>query len=111
MVAMVFLSAWGLLDRRLPRVLRLTLAAAPLVYAAWWGGMWWLSHADRTVAFAGEARLHDGSDISSSRFKIWANVLSLINNTHGGAWATGIQPGLDLDPVSRSAAGLFRPHP
>ena len=78
MVAMVFLSAWGLLDRRLPRVLRLTLAAAPLVYAAWWGGMWWLSHADRTVAFAGEARLHDGSDISSSRFKIWANVLSLI---------------------------------
>lgn len=78
MVAMVFLSAWGLLDRRLPRVLRLTLAAAPLLYAAWWGGMWWLSHADRTVAFAGEARLHDGSDISSSRFKIWANVLSLI---------------------------------
>ena len=78
MVAMVFLSAWGLLDRRLPRVLRVTLAATPLLYAAWWGGMWWLAHADQAVAFAAEARLHDGSDISSSRFKIWANVLSLI---------------------------------
>lgn len=78
MVAMVFLSGWGLLDRRLPRVLRLTLAGAPLLYAAWWGSMWWLAHTDRAVAFAAETRLHDGSDISSSRFKIWANVLSLI---------------------------------
>lgn len=78
MVAMVFLTAWGLLGRRLPRVLRFTLIAAPLIYGAWWGGMWVLSHADRAVAFAGEARLHDGSDISSSRFAIWANVLSLI---------------------------------
>jgi hypothetical protein len=43
-----------------------------------WGGMWLLSHADQSVAFAAEARLHDKSDISSSRFKIWANVLALI---------------------------------
>ena len=78
MVAMVFLTAWGVLDRRLPRTLRVTLVAAPLLYGAWWGGMWLLAHADRTVAFAGETRLHDSSDISSSRFKIWANVLSLI---------------------------------
>jgi hypothetical protein len=33
---------------------------------------------DTGVAFAAEARLHDHSDISSSRFKIWANVLDLI---------------------------------
>lgn len=78
MVAMVFLTAWGVLDRRLPRSLRVTLVAAPLLYGAWWGGMWLLAHADRAVAFAGETRLHDSSDISSSRFKIWANVLSLI---------------------------------
>ena len=78
MVAMVFLTAWGVLDRRLPRTLRVTLVTAPLLYGAWWGGMWLLAHADRTVAFAGETRLHDSSDISSSRFKIWANVLSLI---------------------------------
>lgn len=78
MVAMVFLTAWGVLDRRLPCTLRVTLVAAPLLYGAWWGGMWLLAHADRTVAFAGETRLHDSSDISSSRFKIWANVLSLI---------------------------------
>ncbi len=78
MVAMIFLTAWGVLDRRLPRTLRVTLVAAPLLYGAWWGGMWLLAHADRAVAFAGETRLHDGSDISSSRFKIWANVLSLI---------------------------------
>ena len=78
MVAMVFLTAWGVLDRRLPRTLRATLVAAPLLYGAWWGGMWLLAQADHSVAFAAEARLHDGSDISSSRFKIWANVLSLI---------------------------------
>ncbi|MFT3858479.1 MAG: Wzy polymerase domain-containing protein [Aquabacterium sp.] len=78
MVGMVFIALWGLLDRRLPRVLRITLMAAPLIYGAFWGGMWQLSHADSKVAFAAEARLHDKSDISSSRFKIWANVLELI---------------------------------
>jgi O-antigen ligase len=78
MVAMVFLSAWGVLDRRLPRTLRVALVAAPLLYGAWWGGMWLLSQTDQAVAFAAETRLHDGSDISSSRFKIWANVLGLI---------------------------------
>ena len=78
MVAMLLLTAWGALDRRLPRGLRWALVAAPLVYGLAWGGMWLWSHADQTVAFAAEARLHDGSDISSSRFGIWSNVLSLI---------------------------------
>lgn len=78
MIGMVFLTAWGLLDKRLPRILRLTLIAAPLIYGLFWGGMWWLAHADKDVKFAAEARLHDKSDISSSRFKIWANVLDLI---------------------------------
>jgi O-antigen ligase len=78
MIAMGLLSAWGLLDKRLPRVLRWSLIAAPLIYGAWWVGMYLLSHLDQGVAFAAENRLHDGSDISSSRFKIWANVIGLI---------------------------------
>jgi O-antigen ligase len=78
MVAMLLLSAWGVFDRRLPRALRLGLIGAPALYGLAWGGMWLWSHADPSVAFAAEARLHDGSDISSSRFGIWSNVLSLI---------------------------------
>lgn len=78
MVAMALLTAWGVFDRRLPTGLRLALVAAPLLYGLAWGGMWLWSHADQSVAFAAEARLHDGSDISSSRFGIWSNVLSLI---------------------------------
>jgi O-antigen ligase len=78
MVAMVLLTAWGVFDRRLPARLRWVLIGAPLVYGLAWGGMWLVSQTDQSVAFAAEARLHDGSDISSSRFKIWTNVLALI---------------------------------
>ena len=78
MVGMAFLTLWGCLDRQLPRTVRWALIGAPALYGIAWGGMWLWSHADTTVAFAAEARLHDGSDISSSRFKIWANVLTLI---------------------------------
>jgi O-antigen ligase len=78
MVGMGLLTAWGLLDRRLPAVIRWTLIGAPLIYGAAWGGMWLWSHADPSVAFAAEARLNDGSDISSSRFSIWSNALELI---------------------------------
>jgi O-antigen ligase len=78
MVGMAFLTAWGFLDRQLPRTVRLALMSAPVFYGLTWGGMWLWSHADTSVTFAAEARLHDGSDISSSRFKIWANVLELI---------------------------------
>ncbi len=78
MVGMVFLSLWGLFDKRMPRLVRWTLMGAPVVYGLFWGGMWLWAHADKSVAFAAEARLHDGSDISSSRFAIWANVLEMI---------------------------------
>ena len=36
MVGMAFLCLWGLLDRGLPRGLRLAVAGAPVLYAAWW---------------------------------------------------------------------------
>jgi O-antigen ligase len=78
MIGMGFLAIWGIADRRLPRLLRVALIGAPVIYGAFWGGMWLVAHADKSVTFAAEARLHDGSDISSSRFKIWANVLDLI---------------------------------
>ncbi|MDO9005491.1 MAG: Wzy polymerase domain-containing protein [Aquabacterium sp.] len=77
-IAMLFLAVWGWRDRDLPLRLRQVLMLAPVIYGAWWGGMWLWSHLDTGVAFAAEARLHDRSDISSSRFKIWANVLDLI---------------------------------
>jgi len=78
MLGMAFLTLWGLLDRRLPRTIRWTLIGAPALYALAWAGMWLWSHTDHSVAFAAEARLNDGSDISSSRFGIWSNVLTLI---------------------------------
>ncbi|HIV70706.1 MAG TPA: O-antigen ligase C-terminal domain-containing protein [Candidatus Aquabacterium excrementipullorum] len=88
MLAMLLLSLWAWRDRGLPRSLRWLLAAAPLVYGAWWLGMSWWSHAGEGHAFAAEARLHDGSDISSSRFKIWADTWSLIraNPWTGVGW-------------------------
>jgi O-antigen ligase len=78
MVGMLLLSAWGIRDRRMPKLLRVALLLAPALYGAWWGGMDWWSHLGSNHHFAAEARLHDGSDISSSRFKIWANVLELV---------------------------------
>jgi hypothetical protein len=78
MVAMGLFTVWGLVDRQLPGRWRLLLLACPVAYGLVWGGMSLLSHLDAQVAFAAEARLHDGSDISSSRFAIWSNVWSLI---------------------------------
>lgn len=78
MAGMVLLTLWGLRDKHLPRPIRAALLAAPLIYGAWWWGMDWWAHAGPGHAFAAQARLHDGSDISSSRFKIWSNTLDLI---------------------------------
>lgn len=78
MVAMLLLTIWGIRDKHLPRPIRWLLIGAPLVYAAWWQGMAWWAHLGSGHAFAAEARLNDGSDISSSRFKIWANTWELI---------------------------------
>lgn len=78
MVATGLLALWGLLDRQLPARWRWALLACPVVYAAAWAGMWWWSSLDAGVAFAAKARLNDGSDISSSRFAIWANTLALV---------------------------------
>lgn len=76
-LGLVVLVLWGLLDRSLSPALRRTLWALPVAYALWWLFMAVLAHKG-VASFGAEARLHDGSDISSSRFKVWADTLALI---------------------------------
>lgn len=76
-LSMLLLAAWGAFDRRLSRLARGWLIAAPLVYALFWfaTGAW----ADATHhVFGGETRFTTQGDISSSRWGIWANTLQLI---------------------------------
>ncbi|GAB4041900.1 MAG: hypothetical protein Fur0014_13540 [Rubrivivax sp.] len=76
LVSVLLLAAWGLLDRRLARGVRGLLLAAPLLYALAWGGMaLWAQAGEHT--FGGQERLRE-TDLSSSRFGIWANALALI---------------------------------
>jgi hypothetical protein len=76
LVSVLLLAAWGLLDRGLGRNARRLLMAAPVLYALAWGGMWlWAQGGEH--AFGGQARLQE-TDISSSRFGIWANTLAMI---------------------------------
>lgn len=77
LVGVLMLAVWGALDRSLPRGVRRALVLAPVIYAAGWLAMSALSHL-QGQAFGGEARLHDGSDISSSRFAIWRDTVALI---------------------------------
>lgn len=75
-VSVLLLALWGLLDRRATRPARLLMIAAPLIYAlAWWLMAQWAASTQQ--AFGGAARLAE-TDISSSRFAIWANTLALI---------------------------------
>jgi O-antigen ligase len=77
MVGVLVLAVWGALDRGLSRRARALLLAMPLLYAAcWWGLSGWAEASGHV--FGGAERLRSESDISSSRFGIWANTLSLI---------------------------------
>jgi O-antigen ligase len=74
---MLTLAGWGALDRRLSRRARTVLMLAPVIYALLWGAMsLWAAHSHQV--FAGQARLSAGGNISSNRFAIWSNALSLI---------------------------------
>ncbi len=78
LVSVLLLALWGLLDRRAARPGRWLLLAAPLVYAlAWWLMSQWAAGSQQ--AFGGAARLAE-TDISSSRFAIWADTLALIRD-------------------------------
>jgi O-antigen ligase len=88
MLGMGLLTVWALRDKHLPRPLRVVLLLAPLWYALWWLGMAWWAQLGSGHTFAAGARLNDGSDISSSRFKIWSDTIELIraNPWTGVGW-------------------------
>jgi O-antigen ligase len=75
-VGIVLLAAWGAVDKRLTRRVRLAMLGAPLVYLLCWALMASWAHSTAST-FGGEARLSEG-DLSASRFGIWANTLALI---------------------------------
>ena len=75
LVGIGFLVAWGALDRRLPRPVRLALLASPLAALILWAG---------TQAVAAWAHLgvtgiaHVSNDITTFRLEIWRNAFMLI---------------------------------
>ncbi len=76
-LSVLLLAAWGLLDRRLSRPARALLWLAPVAYGVFWlGTAAWAEHSHHV--FGGETRFSANGDISSSRYAIWANTLSLI---------------------------------
>jgi len=80
LLGVAVLAAWGVLDRRLPRRNRMALMTAPLWLAALWVAIAAWAHVTGH-AFGSEGRLSWGhGDISSSRFAIWSNALSMIGN-------------------------------
>ncbi len=77
MLGVLALAVWGALDGKLSRRSRMLLCLSPLIYALCWLGLTAWADASGAV-FGGAARLRSEADISSSRFGIWANALSLI---------------------------------
>jgi O-antigen ligase len=77
MLGVLALAVWGALDSSLSRRTRSLLVASPVLYAVCWLGLSTWAEASGHV-FGGAARLRTETDISSSRFGIWSNTLSLI---------------------------------
>ena len=75
-LGLLLLAAWGALDRKVSRATRLALVAAPVVYALLWIGLGAWAHLTQHD-FGGDTQLTKG-DLSSSRFAIWSNTLTLI---------------------------------
>lgn len=74
----ILLVLWGLFDRRLSKATRIGLVATGAAYVVFWLGLtWWAQLAHQS--FYGATRLA-AQDISSSRYGIWANTLSLIQS-------------------------------
>lgn len=86
-VCIVLLALWGVIDKRLSRFSRVLLWLAPLFYVLSWLGMNEWAQAGAQSSFAGGTQLQK-SDLSSSRFAIWANTWELIkqNPWFGVGW-------------------------
>lgn len=87
LVSVGLLAVWGALDRRLSRRARVLLLASPLVYAVAWKAMAWWGEAMHHP-FGGAARLAE-TDVSGSRFGIWANTLALVRSAPWGGVGFG----------------------
>lgn len=68
---------WALWDRHMPRAQRWAFALSPLVYLAFWASLSTFASIEHSL-FYGAERLRADGDISSSRFAIWRNALSMI---------------------------------
>ncbi|MGE0672952.1 MAG: Wzy polymerase domain-containing protein [Methylibium sp.] len=81
------LLLWAVVDRSLPRAARWTLALTPLTYLIFWAGLAEYAAWQHAHFYAAE-RLQSTGDISSSRFAIWRNALTLIaqNPWTGVGW-------------------------
>jgi hypothetical protein len=77
LLGLLSLGLWATFDRGMSQPNRQMFAGAVAIGLGWWAGLWAYGHLGGVVYF-GEVRLSTGSDISSSRFKIWANTLQLI---------------------------------
>lgn len=77
MVGAAMLALWAIFDRRLAKPSRAMLWLVPLLYVVFWTVLTANSGSGDASAFHGDKQLHR-SDISSSRFGIWSNTLSLI---------------------------------
>ena len=76
-LGVIVLALWGALDKQRPRPVRWMLMLSPLVYALCWVALTLWARESHQV-FGAAARLTADGDLSSSRFAIWANTLSLI---------------------------------
>ncbi|WP_428416005.1 Wzy polymerase domain-containing protein [Methylibium sp.] len=81
------LLLWAVVDRTLPRAARWTIALAPVAYLLCWAGLAEYAAWQHAHFYAAE-RLQANGDISSSRFAIWRNALTLIaqNPWTGVGW-------------------------
>lgn len=75
LVALVLMAAWGLLDRRLARPLRVGLGVSPLVAVAVnWGVSAWSHAHDVAVVLTDRSE----TDVTAHRGEIWGNCIALI---------------------------------
>ncbi len=103
LVATLLLSAWGILDRRIDRDLRLVLGLAPLTSLALVGLVRLEAHAATTALF-----VHPNApDITSYRSTIWSQSLAMIAHQPwlGVGWGE-FNFAWTLTPFESRAAGL-----
>lgn len=98
-VGALVLAAWGVFDRGLSKDARRLLWSTPLLFGAFWVLMAWWAHATQNTFGAAAHVL--GAEISSSRFAIWRDTLSLIAahpwlgvgfGEFNFAWSLGVFP-------------------